>query len=264
MQDYQKLNKDLWNKWAELHQNSDFYDVEAFKNGKSSLNQTELDILGDVKGQKVLHLQCHFGLDTLSLARLGAKVTGIDISENAISIAQKLTYELKLEAEFLCSDVLSLDKNLFGEFDIVYTSYGALVWLHDLNQWAKIVRHFLKPGGKLVLVEFHPLSNMFNPDFTELQYTYFKSAPVQMKEEGSYADFSATHVKGESVTWDFSLSEVISALLNQNLQLLQFQEYDFSHYDLYPNSVKNENGFQIKGLEGKLPLMFSVVAKKLA
>jgi SAM-dependent methyltransferase len=260
MENYQKLNKDLWNKWASLHVESSFYEVEEFKKGKCSLNATELNLLGDVKGKKILHLQCHFGQDTLSLARLGAKVTGIDISEKAIEIAQKLAYELHIDAEFLSSDVLSLDKNLFDKFDIVFTSYGALVWLPDLNKWAEIVKHFLKPKGKFVMVEFHPLSNMFNPDFTELQYTYFKSAPVQMQEEGSYADFSATHVKGESVTWDFSLSEVITSLLNQNLQLLQFNEYDFSHYNLYPNSIKNENGFQVKGLEGKLPLMFSVVA----
>ncbi len=113
-----------------------------------------------------------------------------------------------------------------------------------------------------MLVEFHPLTNVFNADFTELQYSYFKSEPVQMQEEGSYADITATDVKGESVTWDFSLSEVVTVLLNQNLQLIQFQEYDFSHYNIYPNSTKNENGFQIKGLEGKLPLMFSVVAQK--
>ncbi len=262
MKNYFEINKDLWDKWAELHVNTKFYDIEAFKNGKSSLNKTELNLLGDLKGKSILHLQCHFGQDSLSLARLGAQVTGVDLSEKGIEIAQSLAKELNLDVEFVCSNVLELDQNLKGKFDIVYTSYGTIGWLPDLNQWGKIVNHFLKPGGKFVMVEFHPLMNMYDDDFSSLKYSYFKKDLVLLDESGSYADVDAKHVKGQSATWDYSLSEAIMALLNTGMTLHDFQEYDFSHYDIFKDSIKNEEGFQVKGLEGKLPLMFSLVVTK--
>ncbi|MEZ5022043.1 MAG: methyltransferase domain-containing protein [Chitinophagales bacterium] len=265
MNDYQSINKDLWNKWAALHLNSDFYDVEGFKKGATTLMPTELNLLGDLKGKKILHLQCHFGLDSLSLAREGAKVTGIDMSEKGIEIANQLAVELKLDAKFVCSNVLELDQNLEDQFDIVFTSYGTIGWLPDLKQWGKIVNHFLKPGGQFVMVEFHPLLNMYGDrtSFKEIKYSYFKNDIVVEEESGSYGDPSAVEVKGQSATWDYSLSEVFMALRNQGLEIDQFYEYDFSHYNIFENSVSNKNGFQIKGFEGKLPLMFSLVANKL-
>ncbi len=264
MEDYQAINKDLWNKWAELHIDSDFYDQEAFKKGQSTLNKTELDLLGDIQGNSILHLQCHFGQDSLSLSRLGAEVTGVDMSDKGIEIAQQLADELNLKATFVCSNVLELDKNLEGKFDIVYTSYGTVAWLPDLSKWGGIINHFLKPSGKFVIVDFHPLLNLFGDisNFDKIVYSYFKEEMIVEDEAGSYADPKATYIKGKSAAWDFSLSEVIMALRNQNLMIDSFLEYDFSHYDIFSNGVPSRDGFQIKDLEGKLPLMFSVVAIK--
>jgi 2-polyprenyl-3-methyl-5-hydroxy-6-metoxy-1,4-benzoquinol methylase len=112
----------------------------------------ELELLGNVKGLSILHLQCHFGQDSLSLARMGAHVTGIDLSDKAIKTAQELNAELHLNAEFICSDIYDLPQHLNKQFDIVFTSYGTIGWLPDLNKWAQIIHHFLKPEGKFIFV----------------------------------------------------------------------------------------------------------------
>ena len=152
--DYFNINKSLWNGKTAIHVKSDFYDVESFKKGKSSLNFIELEALGDVKGKSILHLQCHFGLDTLSWARLGANVTGVDFSDKAIDYARSLNSELGLNAKFILSNVYDLKNNLDEKFDIVFTSYGTIGRLPDLNRWADVVSHFLKPGGTFFMVEF--------------------------------------------------------------------------------------------------------------
>src|SRR6187551_1118010 len=159
---YLDINKASWNQRTAVHVASDFYGVDAFVKGKSSLQQIELGLLGDVAGKSILHLQCHFGQDTLSLARLGAKVTGVDLSDVAITEARKLARELGLSTDFICCNVYDLPQQLEQQFDVVFTSYGAIGWLPDLDRWAQIVRRFLKPGGRLVLVEFHPFVWMFD------------------------------------------------------------------------------------------------------
>ena len=261
--DYKVINKDLWNKWAKLHINSDFYDIENFKKGQTSLKSIELDLLNDIKGKSVLHLQCHFGQDTLSLSRMGSKATGVDISDEAMKIGNELATDLSLDTQFVCSDVLELDKNLEGKFDYVFTSYGALIWLPDLTKWAEIVNHFLKPGGKLIVVEFHPVSNMYNEDFSKIQYSYFfRGEGVLESSSGSYAEPEAIHIKGESISWDYSISELMTPILQQGLTIESFKEYDYSPYNIYQNSVKIKKGYQVQGLEGKIPLVYSLVASK--
>ncbi len=262
MSDYKTVNKDLWNKWAKLHVDSKFYNMEAFREGRTSLQSIELALLKNIKGKRVLHLQCHFGQDSLSMTRLGAKVTGVDISDEAVFIAQNLAKEMELDAQFVCSDVLELDKNLEDQFDYIFTSYGALVWLPDLYKWASIVDHFLKPGGELIVVEFHPVSNMFDENFEKILYSYFRREGILEEEEGSYAALDATDVKGQSLAWDFSISDLMTPVLQQGFQIESFMEYDFSPYDLYKQSTKTDHGFQVKGKEGKVPLVFSLVASK--
>ncbi len=149
-------NRQSWNELTPLHFNSEFYDVEGFKQGKTSLNHIELNEIGDVSEKKLLHLQCHFGMDTLSFARMGADVTGVDLSDEAIRTAQQLSSELNIPARFIQSNVYEIDQKLDEKFDIVYTSYGAINWLNDLDLWAKIIDRFLKPGGKFYIIEFHP------------------------------------------------------------------------------------------------------------
>jgi len=260
---YLDVNRELWNTRTGPHLSSDFYDVPAFRAGKSSLNNIELALLGDVKGQHILHLQCHFGQDSLSLARLGAEVTGVDLSDEAIAAARRLSAELQLPAEFICCDVYELPSHLpDSQFDVVYTSYGVLGWLPDLDRWADLVRRYLRPGGRLVLVEFHPVVWMFDNDFSRLQYSYFNSGPIEETETGTYADTGAPIVN-QSITWNHSLSEVVSSLLGQSLQLTHLGEYDYSPYNCFAHTVANADGsFHIGPLGNKAPLVYSIVATR--
>jgi SAM-dependent methyltransferase len=263
---YLDLNRSLWDARTKHHLASDFYAVDAFKAGRSSLNSIELALLGDVAGQRVLHLQCHFGQDSLSLARMGAQVTGIDLSADAIAAARQLSAELKVPAEFVCCDVYDLPAHLPAEaqFDVVFTSYGVLGWLPDLARWAALVGRYLRPGGRLILVEFHPVVWMFNNDFTHLEYSYFNTGPIKETETGTYAERDAD-ITHQSVTWNHSLSEVIGSLLGQGLQLQHFDEYDYSPYNCFAHTVALADGtYRIGPLGDKTPLVYSVVAGKPA
>ena len=261
-ENYLELNKESWNKRTAYHVTSDFYEMNAFKAGKSSLMDIELGLLGDVKGKRILHLQCHFGQDSLSLARMGAKVTGIDLSAKAIATAKELNTELNLDAEFIVSDVYDLPNNLQGEFDIVYTSYGTIGWLPDMNKWGSIISHFLKPEGKFVFVEFHPNVWMYDDDFTKVKYNYFKDDAIVEEEEGTYADKEAD-VTFKYVCWNHGLSEVMSGLLTNGLIINKFKEYNYSPYDCFAHTEKiADRKFQIKPFGNKMPLCYSIVAHK--
>jgi 2-polyprenyl-3-methyl-5-hydroxy-6-metoxy-1,4-benzoquinol methylase len=260
--DYLNINQKLWDNKTKIHVESKFYDVEAFKKGKNSLNPIELELLGDVKEKSILHLQCHFGLDTMSLSRLGAKVTGVDLSPVAIAEANKLKNELNLDTKFIISDVYSIDEKLNSKFDVIYTSYGVIGWLPDLQKWAKLISHFLKPGGKLILIEFHPVVWMFSSDFTKIEYAYFNEETIIENSIGTYTDPNAP-IEDQSVNWNHGLSEVFQALLNNGLHIDHFEEYNHSPYDCFQNTIKiSEGKYQIKGLENKLPMLYSVVAQK--
>ncbi|MEO8146679.1 MAG: class I SAM-dependent methyltransferase, partial [Bacteroidia bacterium] len=252
------INKKLWNDKTKVHINSEFYNNKEFKRTKNSLNKIELDALGDLKGKSVLHLQCHFGQDTLSLQYLGAQCTGVDLSDEAIKYARELNDELKLNAEFICCDIYDLKNHLDKKFDIVFTSYGTIGWLPDMDKWADIVSHFLKPGGMFLIVDFHPVMWMFDNDFKFFQYSYFNLEPIVEELEGTYADRNA-EIKNKEVGWNHNLSEVLNALLGKGLQLIEFNEYDYSNYNCFKNMVEIEKGkFQIAGLENKLPMMYSI------
>jgi len=138
---YIEINKQSWNKKTDAHINSDFYDMPGFLNGNTSLNSIELELLGDITGKEILHLQCHFGQDTISLGRLGAHATGVDLSDNAIAQAKLLTEKTKADAKFICCDIYELPNYLDKQFDIVFTTYGTIGWLPDLNKWASIIHN---------------------------------------------------------------------------------------------------------------------------
>jgi 2-polyprenyl-3-methyl-5-hydroxy-6-metoxy-1,4-benzoquinol methylase len=262
MEKYLEVNRDLWNAKTPIHLNSEFYDVPAFKAGKSSLNPAELESLGDVKGKSILHLQCHFGMDSLSWSRLGAKVTGVDLSDRAIEAAKELNNELGLDAEFICSDVYDLKSVLDKKFDIVFTSYGTIGWLPELDPWAEVVSHFLKPGGIFFIAEFHPVRWMYDDDCKNIDYSYFNVEPIIEEISASYADRDRI-IKHLSYGWNHPLSEVFTSLMKQNLVITEFKEYPYSYYKLLNFTVKNELGYwEIKGLEGKFPLMYSLKAAK--
>ena len=187
-QDYRDVNRKSWNNRVDAHFKSDFYNVTEFIKGKTSLNSIELDLLGDVQNKSILHLQCHFGQDSISLARLGAKVTGVDLSDKAIQTAQELNAKTNTNVDFICCDIYDLPAHCTQQFDIIFTSYGTIGWLPDLNKWAAIIAQFLKPGGKFVFVEFHPVVWMFDDDFSHIKYVYHNTGPIVENETGTYAD----------------------------------------------------------------------------
>ena len=261
-ENYFKSNKDLWNKRAAIHKSSDFYDLDGFRKGKNVLNKIELTELGDVSGKSMLHLQCHFGLDTLSWARLGASVTGVDFSNAAIDTARDLSDELGIEADFICANVYDLMQHLDHQFDIVFTSYGVVGWLPDLNRWADIISHFLKPEGTFYMAEFHPVVWMFDDDFIKLKYPYLGGHVIETKQEGTYADRKA-EIKHIEYSWNHSISEVVNALISRGLEIQLLNEFNYSPYDCFPKTTKNEDGnFYIKGYEGVIPVVYSIKAIK--
>lgn len=257
--DYISTNKELWNKRTAVHVTSDFYDVPGFLKGSTSLKEIELALLGDVMRQDILHLQCHFGQDTLSLARMGARVTGIDLSDAAIHQANEFTKQLQLEnsARFICCDLYSAPTYLTGTFDRVFTSYGTIGWLPDLDKWAAVVNHFLKPGGYFIMADFHPVLWMMDDNFTAITYDYFNTETIIEETEGTYTNRSS-NIQNKSYSWNHPLSEIITALTEQGLQLQVLQEFDYSPYNCFNNTVEKEGRFYIKGMEGKLPMVYAL------
>ncbi|MFK8103575.1 MAG: class I SAM-dependent methyltransferase [Saprospiraceae bacterium] len=261
-QNYIEQNKAAWNNRLDHHVQSDFYDMAAFRNGKNSLKSIELALLGEVSGKSILHLQCHFGQDSLSLARMGAKVTGADLSDKAIQKAREINEELGLDAKFICCDLYDLPKHLDGQFDFVFTSYGTIGWLPDMDKWAAIVARYLKPGGQLIFADFHPVVWMFDDNFDFIEYRYFKSEPIVDTQTGTYADRSAP-IEIVDISWNHSMSEVITSLLGQGLRLVDLQEYDYSPYDCFQGMNKvAEDKFTIQKMGDKLPLVYSMVVQK--
>ena len=265
MDEYLKKNLDMWNDWAPLHAESEFYDVEGFKKGRSTLDSIELEEMGDVSGKSLLHLQCHFGMDTLSWARLGARVTGIDFSDKAIDIARSLSKELGIEADFICSSVSDLPENLSGQFDIVYTSAGVLCWLPNLKQWAEIIYHYLKPRGFFYILDSHPFSHVFDDskDVKELKvkHSYFHSPePTKWEIEGSYAG-ARTDRQHNSYEWTHSMGDIINPLISCGLQIEFLHEFPMLFFKWFPFMKQDEEGWW--RLEGdKIPLTFSIKATK--
>jgi SAM-dependent methyltransferase len=272
---YFEANKKLWNKRTAVHKESSFYDIAGFKKGKDVLTPIELAEVGDVKGKKLLHLQCHFGMDSLNWARKGAEVTGVDLSDEAIKEARLLNKDMGLEAAFVCCNVYDLHPQQLSpvqesplgapskaSFDIIFCSYGVVGWLPDLDKWAEIIAYYLKPGGFFYLAEFHPVIWMFNDDFTELKYCYEKRDVIETEMQGTYTDLAAD-IKVKEYGWNHSISEVLNALIGQGLEINSFNEYMYSPYPCFNPGVQNKEGnWWIKGLEDKIPMVYSVKAIK--
>jgi SAM-dependent methyltransferase len=260
--DYRDTNRNLWNGWARFHVRSAFYDVPAFKAGKSSLMPIEMSELGSVIDKSLLHLQCHFGMDTLSWARLGARVTGVDLADEAIRLARQLSSEIDVPARFIRSDIYELPAILRERFDIVFTSYGVLCWLDDLERWARVVAHFLKPGGVFYMVEFHPVWNMLDEkDGTRVCYDYFSTPePERFEEQGSYADRTA-EFRHPGYAWAHGLGEIITALISAGLRVEYLHEFPYSVYNVAECLEESAPGmFTVRGRNGTIPLLFSLRA----
>ena len=262
MENYLDLNRQSWNNKVDVHVDSAFYDMQGFEKGNTSLKEIELALLGDVSGKKILHLQCHFGQDSLSLARMGADVTGIDLSDIAIEKAKTLSNQLNITCKFVCTDVYSVPENIKEQFDLVFTSYGTIGWLPDLDKWAGVIQQMLKPGGKFIFVEFHPVVWMFDDDFKEIAYSYFNKGEIIETETGTYANREA-NIQQKYVCWNHSLSEVVQALIKHKIDILDFKEYPYSPYPCFKNTIEIEKGrFTIKSLKNEIPMVYSLIGLK--
>jgi len=265
---YTQANRRLWNAWTKIHERSQFYDLEGFKAGSSSLKSIEIEELGSVDGKTMLHLQCHFGQDTLSWARLGAKVTGVDFSDEAIHLAQNLAEELKINARFICSDIYDLPDSLDEKFDIVFTSYGVLAWLPDLTLWAEIISHYLKPGGNFYIVEIHPYADTLDDWETEpklgIRYPYFKPAePMIFDADTSYAEPDVKHT--EPITnyqWNHSLGEILNALIGVGLRIEFFHEFPMTVFQQLSFMELRDGWWRLPDGIPALPLLFSIKAAR--
>jgi SAM-dependent methyltransferase len=263
----------MWDEFADIHFGSKYYDVDSFRSGRITLRSTELEELGNLAGKSVLHLQCHFGMDSMSLARLGASVVGVDFSGRAIELATCLASELNIPARFICSNVYDLANRkgaapLEEEFDIVFTSNGVLCWLDDLRAWAKAIATFLKPGGLFYITDLHPISNVFEyeNDCLVVKNPYFcPSEPLSFDEDGSYADRNAQLKNRTSYEWSHSLSEIVTSLIDVGLTIEHLHEFPFCMYQRFNNLVQCEDGlwrFPPGSAIADLPLLFSLSARK--
>jgi len=266
MEKYYDMNKRRWNELVGIHAKSDEYDLDGFIAGKNSLHSIELEALGDVSGKSLLHLQCHFGLDTLSWARLGAKVTGIDFNEPAIELAREIAKRIGVDAEFICSNVYDLPEHIDKEFDIVFTSYGALCWLPDMGAWAGLVSRFLRPGGTFFVAEFHPFMWVFDeehPSELMIKYGYWQGEePDYYESDSTYADPDAKVENRGMYNWAHPMSEVVNALIGAGLTIRGLGEYPFSVDGTQMAFMETgEDGYsRLPGYD--LPLMYSIKATK--
>jgi SAM-dependent methyltransferase len=258
-----KANLDAWNQMARIHAASREYRLAEFKAGENVLKPIELREVGDVRGKSLLHMQCHFGLDTMSWARLGAKITGVDFSDDAIALARSISAELKIPARFIQSNIYDAPAVLHEQFDIVFTSYGALCWLPDITRWAQVAASFVKPGGFFYIAEFHPLilmsDNRRGISKIENEISYFHTA---MREDPPGPDYSdPSKIVSETHQWMYRLSDIVSALAATGLRIDYLHEFPDCIYQHFPFMKKASDGsWHIEG--DPIPTIFSIKATK--
>jgi len=267
MEGYLETNKKRWDQLALEHKDSPFYDLEGFKAGKERLRSIELEELGDVRGKSMLHLQCHFGLDTMAWARRGARATGVDFSSRAIDLAREISSDLDIPAEFICSDIYRLPEVLSKTFDIVFTSYGVLHGLPDIRRWGEVVARYTRPGGIFYIVEDHPMFRTFRPipgNAFRAERKYFHSTtPQRIQSQGSYAT-GDKGTAGESFIWDHSLADILNALIEAGLQIAFLHEFPYAARAKFPFMEQGEDGWWRLPAEqhGIIPFLFSLKANK--
>ena len=258
--DWREQNRAMWDGTLSGHLKSPVYDVEAFRQGALTIQTFEVEDMGDVRGKSLVHLQCHFGLDTLSWARLGAEVTGLDFSGEAMAAARRLADETGLSARFVTADVYDAPAALGDTYDIVYTGVGALPWLPDMDRWARVVRDLLKPGGELYLFEFHPVEWMLDEegDGTRLRHSYF-TPPEGYRDGGAvtYAGGYESVSDATSVQWNHPLGEVVTALIRAGLTVTELRELDRNILDTWDGMVETEDGlYAMPPDRPSLPFMY--------
>ncbi|NUQ95475.1 MAG: class I SAM-dependent methyltransferase [Streptomyces sp.] len=262
--DWLRVNRENWDDRVPVHAASEFYDLPGFRAGASTLRAFEVDEVGDVSGKRLLHLQCHMGQDTLSWARHGAHVTGLDFSEAAIREARALAEDTGLadRARFVVSDVYEAPAALGGErFDLVYTGLGALVWLPDLTRWARVAASLLREGGTLYLAEFHPLTDILGDDGRSVVQDYFHVEAETFDYPYSYTGGPAL-TKTRQVQWQHPLGDILTALAQAGLRLEFLHEHPTTLFKRYPVLERSGPEYRFPPGHPRVPLMFSLRATR--
>jgi SAM-dependent methyltransferase len=260
-------NRAWWDERTPIHSESDFYDLEGFLADPTAthLRPFDLDEVGDVAGKTLVHPQCHFGLDTLSWARRGARVTGLDFSAPAIETARAAAARLGIDADFVAGDVYDAVGLVGGRtFDVVYTGLGAITWLPDIRRWAQVMAALTAPGGLFYLAEFHPLHHVFGDDDLTVEHSYFDRGPQRWDEPGTYVDFHAPTEANVTYEWTHGIGDVVSAIIDAGLTIELLHELDYTLFPRWPFLVHDEAARQYRMPEGRpsLPLIYSVRARK--
>ncbi len=271
---YYEANRRIWDERARFHADTSMYGefIERLRAGGDALLPFDDRVLGDLRGLRVLHLQCHIGTDTLSLARRGGRVVGIDFSAESIDRARALSSELGIAADFRVADIYRLEDVLSGQFDLIYTSYGVLCWLHDLAEWARIAAHFIAPGGRLIVIDTHPLAMSAADDGAcgdrlALDWPYL-SGQDAMKDEcpNSYADPSFPVAPGAIYQWPHGLGEIFQSVADAGLSVVRIDEHPDGFWPRFAGMRRNsDRTWRLPDpLHGRYPLTFTLVAHKTA
>ncbi len=265
-------NRRSWDQRVAIHLRSASYqqDVEKLRRGGLTLAPPTDTEIGDVSQRRIAHLQCHIGTDTLSLARLGAEVVGLDFSSESIEAARKLACDLGISAQFIVGDAQHADQFMDNQaFDMVFASFGVFCWIPDVEQWIRSAGNLLKPGGVLYVADGHPIMDTMehapdSPQGIEIRYSYFREQAIALGPGPTYADDGSGQCVGETVEFIHPVSRFIGAAIGAGLDIDFLHEFPGCFFQRYPNMVEGPAGlWDFPGpLAGRLPMVFSMRAVK--
>lgn len=265
-------NRANWDSRALVHEDSPFYDIQRYVEDRNSISDTvELDrrVLGDVDGLDVLHLQCHIGTDTISWARLGAQVVGLDFSPESLRVAKGLAAATNQPVRFVCADVRTADRVLRRDFDIVYASVGVLCWIPDIDGWVRAAAGCLRPGGRLYLRDGHPLMSAFDWERTDevvLSGDYFGDGTPELDDAGyTYTGDDRRLDPPINYQWSHGLGRMVTSMVDHGLRIERLDEMDWQAWKALPWMVQDDEGrWRFPDDRPRIPLMFSVLATRPA
>ena len=271
MDDRLEANRVNWNERTPIHAASEFYGLDRFKSGNITLSDIERREVGSVSGKRLLHLQCHFGMDTMSWSRLGAVATGVDFSDAAIGLACSLNDELCLGVRFICSNIYDLPNVLDEEFDVVYTAIGVLCWLPDLDEWARVVARYVRSGGMFYILDGHPFSHVLESadDSRSGDNDLYVRHPYFPNPAGEFYGPGATYTGPEELStgayeWQHSVGEIVNSILGAGLRIEFFNEHAVSGYRAFPDMERCDDGWwRLPSWRNEcIPQLFSIKATK--
>lgn len=267
-------NRHNWNDRARLHEEAG-YGIDKLLSDRDYITpevEQDKDLIGDLTNKDVLHLQCHLGTDTISLARLGARrVLGLDLSDESLRRARNLAKKAGASIDFIEGNVYDAREVIVGDFDLIYTSLGVLCWLPDITAWGRVVASLLKSGGKFIIRDDHPMFMTIGEDVRDgfkIEQPYFEqSQPMTWEDEGSYIETDASLEKVKNTRnhqWNHALSEIIMALINAGLQIDLVSESQHAAWNIWPHLMEkySDGSYRLKKHSEVLPLQFLISAHK--